>query len=109
MVPPPISDKTMWKLYKLSKRYKNNSLKSKRKKRQTLPSGEFVIDQILCDEEDTDNDTIYYLIRWEGHELPTWEPVSGIPGKIRRNYYSQGRVTVEDYNELCNHIGIREI
>ena len=108
MVPPPISDKAMWEMYKLSRRYKKNSLKSKRKKGKNLPPGEFWIDQILCDEDDNGSG-IFYLIRWEGHELPTWEPVSGIPGRVRRHYYSQGRVTIELYNKLCNHIGIREI
>jgi hypothetical protein len=100
-----VSMSKKWKHWKLSRRYKANSLKSRKRKKIVLPANVFYIDQILCDDE-TEDDEVIYLVRWEGHELPTWEPATEIPASVRITYYKQGRVSWESYDELCKYLGM---
>jgi hypothetical protein len=103
-----MSKRKKWKLWRLSRRYQTNSQKSKRRKKTKLPAKEFYIDQILCDDE-TEDEEVIYLVGWEGFRFPTWELATNIPSSVRIAYYKQGKVTFEEYNDLCNHLGFREV
>jgi hypothetical protein len=40
------------------------------------------------------------LVKWAGHEVPTWEPAAAIPAATREDYRRQGRVELREYMAL---------
>ena len=107
MVPPPVSKTKLNEFYKLSRRYKKNSMKSNRRKNISAAKGEYIIDQLLCDEVNHLGNTCY-LVKWMCCDIPSWVEASEVPSAVRIEYYQQGQVTVEAYHALCDHLQIRE-
>ena len=64
---------------------------------EPVPEGEFEIEQLLC--SDTDGAV---LVKWVGHEVPTWEPPAAMPAATREAYRRQGRVELQEYLALLN-------
>lgn len=80
---------------------------SNKRKNSTTTTGEYNVDQILCDELNHLGN-ICYLVRWKDYDFPSWVEASEVPSSIRIGYYKQGKVTVEAYHELCDYLQIRE-
>ena len=64
---------------------------------EPVPEGEFEIEQLLC--SDTDGAV---LVKWAGHEVPTWEPPAAMPAASREAYRRQGLVELREYLALLN-------
>jgi hypothetical protein len=107
MVPPPIKKRQLRILHAISKRFKDNSVATSKRVPIETKDGEYEIDQILCDEENDDKTTMF-LVKWRFYDCPTWVEPNKIPGEIRRKYYDQGKVSLKNYSALCDLLMIRE-
>lgn len=64
---------------------------------EPVPEGEFEIEQLLC--SDTDGAV---LVKWVGHEVPTWELAAAMPAATCEAYRRQGRVELWEYLALLD-------
>jgi len=90
-------------LYYLSQRYK---ILSKMKVPSDVPTGHYVINQILCDRF-IDPDSFrsrHYLVCWEGFDLPEWVHQDAVPAAIRNAYHNDGIVPYHAYEQLINYL-----
>ena len=62
-----------------------------------VPEGEFEIEQLMCSDADG-----AVLVKWAGHDRPSWEPASAIPATARDSYAKQGRVKLREYLALLD-------
>ena len=93
-------------LYYLSERYRLLALV---KSPTSIPEGQFVINQVLCDHFLSDSIlSHHFLVCWEGFDKPEWVHQGDLPGSVQNQYTADGIVPHHAYSQLVSYLEAQE-
>ena len=66
-------------------------------------AGQYVVNQILCDTFLNLNSVRYYLVCWEGFDLPEWVQQNDVLASIQNQYHVDDIVAYYAYDQLVRY------
>ena len=93
-------------LYYLAERYRLLALVESP---VSIPEGQFVVNQVLCDHFLSDSVlSHYFLVCWEGYDKPEWVHQGDLPASVQNQYTEDGIVPHHAYSQLVSYLEAQE-